>query len=49
MKPALMEVSDWVVGNGVPSGDGWIRHKYLFFSITEANGDYTIRVVGTGP
>jgi hypothetical protein len=49
VRPAWRGPSEWMAGNGVDSGDGWIRHKFLFFAVRESEGVYTLRVVGTGP
>jgi len=49
VKPTFMSFDNWIVGNGIDTHDGWIRHKLLFFKVTPKEGRYLWQVLGTGP
>jgi hypothetical protein len=49
VKPTFMSFDNWIVGNGIDTHDGWIRHQFLFFKVTPKEGRYVWQVLGTGP
>jgi hypothetical protein len=43
------EPTMWMWGRGKLSSDGWIIHKFLIIGVIKSNGQYVLKLLGTGP
>ncbi len=48
VRPAQMEYSNWVAGNGTIDGE-WVRSKFLFIGAIKDGTAIHLKIIGTGP
>lgn len=49
VRPTLYLYSSWHAGNGEILPDGWVRNKTLIVGYFLQDGQYTLKIIGTGP